>query len=291
VNTVHGLYAQPHDRLAKRAAVYSIERVAAAFSHAELVQNGEDLAVLRRLGVGSAKLRLLGNGIDLCRFDPARAAPAAVAATRAELGVAPSDVLCLAVGRLVAEKGYRELCAAAERLRNPFPNLRVVIAGPDEPAKRDAITDRERAHWAGIAGVHFLGHRADVFELYAASDIYVLASHREGFPRSAMEAAAMGLPIVATDIRGCRQVVEHGRTGLTVPVGEVGALARALATLAADPDRRQAMGGLARVKAEREFDQRRVIDLTLETYARLLRGRPRQDAGAAMNHPAPVTTP
>ena len=67
-------------------------------------------------------------------------------------------------------------------------------------------------------GVAFLGLRDDVEALYTAMDIYVLASHREGFPRSAMEAAAMGLPVVATDIRGCRQVVDDGRTGRLVPV-------------------------------------------------------------------------
>jgi glycosyltransferase involved in cell wall biosynthesis len=104
-------------------------------------------------------------------------------------------------------------------------------------------------------------------------DLYVLASHREGFPRSAMEAAAMGLPVVATDIRGCRQVVEDGRTGRLVPVGDVGALVDAIATVATDAVLRRRMGECARVKAAREFDQQRVIDTTLATYERLLARR------------------
>ncbi len=104
-------------------------------------------------------------------------------------------------------------------------------------------------------------------ELYQAFDLFVLPSHREGFPRSAMEAAACGLPVVATDIRGCRQVVDDGRTGLLVPVRDAVALADAMADLAADPIRRQAMGHAARVLAEKEFDDRQVIARTLTLSA------------------------
>jgi len=103
-------------------------------------------------------------------------------------------------------------------------------------------------------------------------DLYVLASWREGFPRSAMEAAAMGLPIVTTDIRGCRQVVTDGENGLLVPVRDAVAMAEAIGALARDATRRSSMSAAARAKACREFDQRRVIDITLETYERL-RGR------------------
>jgi glycosyltransferase involved in cell wall biosynthesis len=269
VNTVHGLYALPEDPLAKRAVVYSLERVASACSDAELLQNPEDLPVLRRLGVPEHKLTVLGNGIDLGRFDPAGADPAAVAAIRAEAGAGPDDVLCGLVGRLVAEKGYREVFDAAARLRRDQPHLRIAIIGPDDPAKADAITAVERAAAERDSGIAFLGSRTDMVDLYAAMDLYALASYREGFPRSAMEAAAMGLPIVATDIRGCRQVVEHGWTGLLVPARDADALAAGLGLLAEDAPRRAAMGRAARAKAEREFDQERVIAITLDTYDRL----------------------
>src|SRR5436305_9833760 len=101
-------------------------------------------------------------------------------------------------------------------------------------------------------------------------DVFVLASHREGMSRSGMEAAAMGLPIVATDVRGCREMVDHGATGLLVPVGDPERLAAAVGELAADAARRRAMGRAAGAKARREFDQRRVIDLTLQVYDQLL---------------------
>ncbi len=269
VNTVHGLYALPQDRMSKRAVVYGLERMAATCSHAELVQNIEDLDVLRGIGIADAKLHLLGNGIDLQRFDPSRVDPRRVAEIRQEAGAGANDVLCGAVGRLVLEKGYRELFAAIDSLRMSAPQARFVIVGPADPSKRDAIPTTELDQ-AQRSGVRFLGLRHDVVELYAAMDLYILASHREGFPRSAMEASAMGVPVVATDIRGCRQVVEDGVTGLLVPPRRTSPLTEAILTLIDDPERRKRMADAGRSKASKEFDQRYVIETTLQVYESLL---------------------
>jgi glycosyltransferase involved in cell wall biosynthesis len=268
VNTNHGLYAVPGDRWAKRASVYTLERLAATCSDAELVQNPEDVEVLRRLRVPERKVHLLGNGVDLARFDPDRAGGAR-AATRAALGVGDDEVLCGVVGRLVWQKGYREVFEAAARLRELAPQVRVVVIGPSDDEKADAVTDADLARARRDGGVTFLGLRDDVETLYVAMDVFVLASYREGFPRAAMEAAAMGCPVVATDVRGCRQVVDDGVTGALVPVRDAAALASAVESLAADPKRRRRMGAAASDKARREFDQQRVIDLTLDVYARL----------------------
>jgi glycosyltransferase involved in cell wall biosynthesis len=149
------------------------------------------------------------------------------------------------------------------------PNAKLLVIGPHEPDKTDAlpphIIDAAKAN-----GVHFLGHRNDVHELYAALDIYVLASWREGFPRSAMEAAACGLPLVCTDIRGCRQVVDNNVTGKLVPRQDAQALAVALIELATRPELRESMAAAAQDKAKSDFDQQQVIDITLDTYRRLL---------------------
>src|SRR5205085_5050402 len=120
---------------------------------------------------------------------------------------------------------------------------------PDDPDKDDAITGAELDAAARDANITFLGSRTDVDEWYAAMDLYVLASYREGFPRSAMEAAAMGLPIVATDIRGCRQVVTDGETGLLVPAHQSAPLAAAIRRLAAAPELRARMGRAGARKA------------------------------------------
>jgi glycosyltransferase involved in cell wall biosynthesis len=271
VNTVHGLYALPEEPLRKRAVVYGLERVAAACSRAELVQNPEDLETLRRIGVPDHKLVLLGNGIDLTRFDPTRFA-ARRDSVRAAIGAAPDDVVVGVVGRLVWEKGYREVFAAAAALRERAPQVHFVVVGPLDEDKGDSVTQADVDAAAAAGRMTFLGLRDDVTDLYAAMDLYVLASHREGFPRSAMEAAAMGLPAVVTDIRGCRQVVDHGVTGIRVPVGDATALAGAIGELGGDAARRDVMGRAAREKARTDFDQQRVIDTTLRVYERLLPG-------------------
>lgn len=286
VNTVHGLYALPEDPRLKRTIVYTLERLAARFSDAELVQNPEDTETLRSLGVPDRILHELGNGIDLDRFDPDRLGPDEVARTRAELLRRPhadSDdgeiettddiVLVGVVGRLVWEKGLREILEAARMLRDRQPKVRIVIVGPSDPAKSDGITDADLPGLEAETGVIFAGERSDMERIHAAFDLFVLATHREGFPRAAMEATAMGVPVIATDIRGCRQVVDDGITGILVPVRDPVSLASAIEDLATDPARRADMAKAGIERARRHFDQQQQIDLTLDVYRRLL-GRP-----------------
>jgi glycosyltransferase involved in cell wall biosynthesis len=281
VNTVHGLYALPGDPWPKRAAVYGLERLAATCSQTELLVNAEDRDTLRRLRVPDERLTVIGNGIDLDRFDLTAIDADDRAAARRELGaVSDDDVVVGLVGRLVREKGYLEMFEAAARLRERHPELRVAVVGPDEPTKADALTaDDKRA--AEDVGVRFLGERDDVPRLYAAMDIFVLASYREGFPLSPMEAAAMGVPAVVTDIRGCRQVVDDGETGLLVPARDAGALADAVDRLASDPALRRRLGGAGRAKALASFGHQRCVDVVVATYERLLHaaGRTAPSAG------------
>jgi glycosyltransferase involved in cell wall biosynthesis len=260
VNTVHGLYATEDDGLAKRAVVYALEGIAARCSDAELFQNPEDLALMQRLHL-TRRARLLGNGVDLTRFDPARFSREARAAVRAELGADDDTVLVGAVGRLVAEKGYPELFDAMGRLPERF---RLVVVGGVDPEKPDSLPPDVIAA-AAARGVRLLGHRDDVDRLYSAMDVFVLASHREGFPRAAMEASAMALPVVATDVRGCREVVDPGVSGMLVPVRDPAALTQALLELG-DAATRARLGAGARTRALAQFDERRVVDTVLETY-------------------------
>ncbi len=267
VNTVHGLYAAPEDPRTRKAVVYALERAASTCSQVELVQNPEDLAVLRRLGLPSDKLVLLGNGVDLARFHPR---PGTAAEARTRLGVGADAVVVGTVGRLVWQKGFRELFAAAGHMRSIRPEVVFVVIGPEDEAKGDALGPADLSAARSLGNVVFAGHRDDVEELYAGMDLYVLPSYREGFPRSAMEAAASGLPVIATDIRGCRQVVEHGSNGLLVPLHDVDALTLAVAELSGDPDRRSAMGARSLQKAATEFDDRTVIRTTLDAYRRVV---------------------
>jgi glycosyltransferase involved in cell wall biosynthesis len=263
VNTNHGLYATENDGLLRRLVVLSLEGVAARFSDAELIQNPEDYELLTKWRANRlSRTWILGNGINLDRFRPGSLPEGTRAERRAELGADDDTVVVGVVGRLVVEKGYRELFVAARELRG---RCKFVVIGPDDPEKADAIT-RDEIAAAEADGVVFLGHRDDVEAWYAAMDVFVLPSWREGFPRAAMEAAASGLPIVATDIRGCRQVVADGVTGVLVPVRDPVALAEAIGGLADDTERRKSMGEAALIRAGDHFDERRVVQLVLDTY-------------------------
>src|SRR5690606_26118912 len=140
----------------------------------------------------ASKLILLGNGVDLSRFGggtesgPGTTGSADVRAkVRAELGVDDGTVVAGAVGRLVLEQGYAELFEAWEQVAARHPDAVLVVVGPGDADKADSLPADLRSR-AEAAGVRFLGMRSDVEDLYLGFDVYVLASHREGFPRSAM---------------------------------------------------------------------------------------------------------
>lgn len=283
VNTNHGLYVTENHKPWQRGVVLALEALAARFSHAELLQNPEDVELMLRTRVNvRRRTKLLGNGIDLHRFRPGGVPEEVRAARRAEWAATSDKIVVGMVGRLVVEKGFRELFEAARTLHERHPGRYVVVAvGPDDPEKADAITPAEMKA-AEAVGVVFLGHRLDVEALYAAMDVFVLPSYREGFPRAAMEAAASGLPIVATDVRGCRQVVDHDRTGLLVPVRDGAALAEAILALGEDPDRREAMGKAATQRAQDLFDERKVVRIVLDTYREVAARQGRHDLVAAL---------
>ena len=265
INTQHGLYAQPTDRWQRRLPVYAAERTAAMCSDVELVQNPEDVETLvRRLRIPARKVRLLGNGIDLVRFDPVSVSSAR-ATLRHSWGVSGEEIIIGIVGRLVREKGIVEILDAAHRVHADGVAVRFVIVGPTDLGKADAIdaAQMDRAH---ADGVMFVGERIDMPECYAAMDLFLTASWREGFPRSAMEAAAMGLPTIATNIRGNRQVVDDGVTGVLVPVRDSVALAEAVRTLIARRADWPAMSAAAQSRARDHFDQALVIERTLAAY-------------------------
>lgn len=284
VNTCHGLYYTEADPWLKRTLLLVLEGIAARFSDAELVQSEEDhRRLVRTRAYPPRRTRLLGNGIDLRRFRPDVLDEEGRCRLRRELGARDDQVVVGMVGRLVAEKGLLELFEAARRLDDRYV---VVVAGPDDPEKPDAL-DRATLREAEDRGVRLLGMREDVDRLYGAMDLFVLPSWREGFPRAAMEAAASGLPVIATDVRGCRQVVDDGVTGLLVPVRDPAALAAAIRALGEDEERRRAMGQAAVERALAHFDERRVVEVVLDTYREVAACKGLDGLAAALVDPAP----
>jgi glycosyltransferase involved in cell wall biosynthesis len=257
VNTCHGLWLRPGDRVARRALVLGMESLAARASDVELYQNADDRRTLR-WAVSGRRSQLVGNGIDLGRFRPD---PHGRARVRRALGLADHELLVGGVGRRVAEKGITEFAAAARTLAG---KARFVWVGPDDPDKPDALGADE-------AGIEYLGERLDMPEIYAALDVFVLPSYREGFSRSGMEAAACGVASVLSDIRGCREIGTHEREVLLVPPGDVAALAAAIERLLLDASVRVRLASAARERAVSRFDQRTVARISLQAYATVAR--------------------
>jgi glycosyltransferase involved in cell wall biosynthesis/ribosomal protein S18 acetylase RimI-like enzyme len=278
VNTVHGLYATPEDRPLRRFAVLGLERIAARFSDFELYQSEEDLSWARRVGlVRRSRSLLLGNGTDVSRFSPDAVDPERSAGLRRELGIPKGAVVVGTVGRLVAEKGYHELFEAARRIRATTPKVAFVAVGSSDTDKDDAISQ----HSIDEAGrdVVFAGWREDVRDLLAVMDVFVLPSWREGVPRSAIEAAAMGRAMVLTDIRGCREVARDGREAVLVPPRDPDQLTEAIGRLVRDRALRKRLGEAARKRALERFDEQKVMDTVITTYEALfvrkgIRGTP-----------------
>ncbi|MGH8915719.1 MAG: glycosyltransferase, partial [Acidimicrobiia bacterium] len=207
-----------------------------------------------------SKLRLLGNGVDLARFAPD---PEVRRVVRHELGLRDGQIAVGLVARLVEEKGVPELIQSAGQLDDRYV---VFIVGPKDHEKSDAVSEELLAR-AEADGVRFLGMRKDVERVYQGLDLFVLPSHREGFPRAAMEAAASGLPVIATDIRGCRQVVEDGVNGVLFPVRDVEALTLAITQIGSDGVLRSQMSSASVERAHAHFDEREIVRRVMGAYA------------------------
>ena len=219
-----------------------------------IVQNPDDRSLfVDRIGVDPRRVTVIpGSGVDVRRFRPRGEAP-------------PGEPVAVCVSRMLWDKGLGELVAAAGRLKERGVALRVRLIGPgdDNPA---AIPQDTLAAWAREGTVEIAGASDDIPGDYADAHIAVLPSYREGLPKSLLEAAACGLPMVSTDVPGCREVCRDGETGLLVPARSVEPLADALARLAEDPSLRRTYGIAARRLAEEVFAEPVIVAQTLALY-------------------------
>lgn len=233
-----------------------------------IFQNPEDLAQVRALVGHSDSFRLIpGSGVDTRRFHPPEEPPGAV--------------VVLLVSRLIRDKGIQAFCEAASLVHVDMPQVRFQVAGTVDPGNPSSFTQAEIDRLSKLHPMtEFLGQREDMPELFRGAALAVLpAQAREGLPRSLIEACASGLPLVASDVEGIREVLLHGQNGLLVPPGDVQALASAWIEILQDPLRRSAMGRASRALALEHFDQEKVLEATLAVYAELglipeVEGRP-----------------
>lgn len=224
-----------------------------------IFQNADNRDTLTAHGVlGASHVQVIaGDGIDTGRFSPPLAAP--------------TQRVVLMMARLLHSKGIADFVAAAGLVRSVLPDVRFLLAGAPDPGNPESVTEADLAAWRGEGQVEFLGQRNDVCELNRSASVVVLASTQgEGIPRALLEGAACGVPMVATDVPGCRDVVVDGETGHLVAPGNPRALADALLGLLGDEPARQRMGRNARAHVEARFSDAVVIGQTCAVYARAL---------------------
>ena len=267
INAVDGLgyVFSSDDRKARllRPLVRAMLRVALGGRGARLIlQNPDDRISFENFGLATAgRVALIpGAGVDCSRFCPRE---------RAATVDAPPTVLLAA--RLLWEKGLAEYVEAARILRSQGRKVRFLLAGNPDPGNPTAVPEATIRDWVAQGIIEWLGHVDDMATLYASMDIVVLPSfYREGLPTSLIEAAACGLPLITTDMPGCREVVRHEADGLLVPPRDSRALAEAIARLLDSTILRSRLGEAARTKVLAMFDERIVIKRTQEVYRELV---------------------
>ncbi|MCA8958764.1 MAG: glycosyltransferase [Planctomycetes bacterium] len=243
-----------------------LDRIAARRAGAVVAVSQSVQQHLRELGIADARLRRIRNGIDLARCGP----DADSATARAALGVEPRAPTLVAVGRLDRQKGFDLLLAALVPIAAQQPRVQLLVAG--EGPERTRL--QQRAAQLGVGGrVHWLGHRDDVGQVFAAADVVAFPSRWEGFGLVLAEAGAAARPVVAFDLPPCREILVEGETGYLVARGDVGALAHRLVELLAVPARAAAMGRAAREHAVAAFDRARMVSEYAVLYRDLLSGR------------------
>ena len=195
-----------------------------------IFQNQEDRQTFidNRLVKGNQTVLIRGSGVDLEQF---------------AYSTEPSGVpIVMYAGRILWDKGVGELVEACKLLKEQGLQFRLVLVGSPDPDNPKSIPESQIHRWVGEGILEWWGHREDMPQVLAQSAIVVLPSYREGLPKILLEAGALGRPVVATDVTGCRDVIKNGENGLLVPLGDISELADAVGKLLEDEELRTEMG-------------------------------------------------
>ena len=268
VHTFTGLVFPTATGLTRRILMLTDSITCASATH--IIPEGEGVRRdLLNHGITRKPIRVLGygncQGIDLKHFDPSLPEVEATAAPLRRHGV----FTFIAVGRIVGDKGINELVCAFTRLNRELPATRLILVGRAEP-ELDPLRPDTEAEIARNPAIEAVGQQSDVRPWLAASDCAILASYREGFPNVVIEASAMGLPQIVTDINGANEIISDGVNGLIIAPRDADALLRAMRRIITDIPARTRMGAAARTRIAARYEQGFVCHCLLDFYKAIL---------------------
>ncbi len=269
VHTFTGLVF-PTSRGLKRLVLKSTDRLTCACA-THIIPEGEGVKndlITNRITKKPLKVLGFGNvrGVDMKFYDRTPDVMEKAALLRDEL-----TFTFLFVGRIVQDKGINELVEAFVRLNQEFPNIRLALVGPYED-ELDPISQKTRDVIASLNSIHAVGNQSgtDLLAYYAASDCFILPSYREGFPNVVLEAGALGLPCIVTNINGSREIIIDGFNGLVVPPRDADSLYNAMKQMMIDSDKRERMASVSRSHIAQHFEQSFVRNCLYEYYREIL---------------------
>jgi len=230
-------------------------------------QNSDDMKYFldKKLLKSNQAVLIKSSGIDSDQFDMSKINADKLQSLKSELNIV-NKLVVLMVARAIWDKGVKEYYESASILSKKYPHVKFLYVGDTDDGNH-SCANRE---FLSSSNVSWLGHRDDIAELTALSDIYVLPSYREGVPRTLLEAASMSKPIVTTDAIGCREVVEDGYNGVLVRVKDSISLASGIEKLIEDSVLREEMGKNGRIKVLKEFDVKIVVSKYMEVYEKIV---------------------
>jgi len=223
-----------------------------------IVQNSDDQYMLVASQTVSPKriTMIRSSGVDIHHFTPLPEPK-------------NGPIVFTLVGRMLRDKGIFEFVEAARILHHHGAKFRAVLVGKPDAENPAAIPEAQLHAWQNSGCVEWWGHRDDILQVWKQSHVAVLPSYREGLPKSLLEAAACARPIIATDVPGCREIVQQGKNGLLVPACNAAELADAMCKLLHDVDLRKRMGQAGSSMVKRHFSEQCVADQTLRLYREL----------------------
>jgi N,N'-diacetylbacillosaminyl-diphospho-undecaprenol alpha-1,3-N-acetylgalactosaminyltransferase len=232
-----------------------------------IVQNVDDKKILSKLIGVKRKVEIVkGSGVNSELFSLRTVDKDSLTNIRKEFNLQASDIICTFVGRLVFEKGIRELLESAINISKTNQSIKFLIIGWIDSHNPSCISQEYIDDLKSYSNIIFLGKRNDIKNILAITNIFVLPTYREGFPRSVLEAMSMGLPIISTDVPGVREAIKQNLNGILVPVKNVEKLSNAISLLASNYSEQIRMGKEGRKLVEQELDSKIIFERIAQIY-------------------------